>query len=183
MINYKILLPLFILSLITTLLFVGQFYDHHGDKGIFIKHRPTFQQIFYPAIEEADEQFRSLNSLEKQQNEVNREFYTKNHLLETEANGSSAGALIQLTITLFTFGLISLFKKIPYHFMQLVVQFSINIFITILCVYFMLFFDTLTATIILFSIITTSNFITTLLVGRLNNPGRPAKDEIQLTSS
>ena len=35
-------------SILTTILFVGQFYDpQDGDRTFFLKHKPTFKQYFY----------------------------------------------------------------------------------------------------------------------------------------
>ena len=61
--NYKYLFILGSISLLVSVLFVGQFYDHHGDKALFIKHRPTFHMSFYgsPRDEKQDEVKHSVN--------------------------------------------------------------------------------------------------------------------------
>jgi hypothetical protein len=170
--NYKHLLIFGVFSSLLTILFVGQFYDHHGDKNIFIKNRPSFRQIFsfppknpLPATsQDADKKVKEIE---------NENFVLKQ--MEKESDGALfiASVLIQISIMLIIAGCFSFFKKTSLSLRQLIILNSINLLITFFAVSFMLFIDNTTTSIILFLVIVITNYLTIIIHNRLFNHSQP----------
>ena len=101
------------ICLLTTILFVGQFYDpEDGDRSFFIKYRPTFKQYFYSPI--AFHRFlpKKLTLVEEIEENAFQDFIVNREQLKNNNNFFLVSTiLIQTTLTLLTFSLYSLISK------------------------------------------------------------------------
>jgi len=120
-----------IISLFTTILFVGQYIDpKDGDRAFFIKHRPVFQQYFRsPAAYHRYESV-ELTLTEKTEESAFQEFIAGTGVLTGNNTFVPAIALIQLTLTLLICGLYLVISKRSIKHWQLASQFLLNIFPT-----------------------------------------------------
>ena len=154
-------------SILTILLFVGQYYDHHGDRTLFIKHRPTFKQIF--KLNLFDQPRSTKLTVEQQLEEAeNEEFVFKGKLKESHGNITLPAILIQISIMLLVSATFSFVKKVTISWLHLFAQFIVNISITIFLVFYMLWSDNFEAALICFGVLTVTNFLTILLFDRLD---------------
>ena len=160
--NHKYLLSFGVISLLFTVLFVGQFYDHHGDRTMFVKHRPTFQQIFSPhspknpANPTVEEKFGAKDY---------KEFIIDRDLQKGHGNIFVPAVFIQLSLMLLISGMFSLYKMIPIHEVELIVQFVINLFVTWFLLSYALFTDDLESLFWVAAMIL-SNYLTIMLLTR-----------------
>jgi len=180
--NYKYLLIFGVFSSLLTILFVGQFYDHHGDRTLFIKHRPTFRQMFsiphkeyLPAAKQT--------AAEKAEESENEEFLLEQNLRESHGEIFFPSVLIQISIMLLISGCFSFYRKVTLSFWQLIIQFSINILITLLAVLFMLWDDNATTSTILFMTIVVTNYLTIVIQTRVDNYSKVNNLEINSTTN
>jgi hypothetical protein len=168
--NYKHLLIFGVFSSLLTILFVGQFYDHHGDKNLFIKNRPSFRQIFsFPPKNPLPATSQGTEAKVK----GNENFVLKQ--MEKESDGALfiASILIQISIMLIIAGCFSFFKKTSLSPRQLIILNSINFLITFFTVSFMLFIDNTTTSIILFLALIVTNYLTIIIHSSLVNHSQP----------
>lgn len=139
-----------------TFLFVGQFYDHHGDKALFIKHSPSFQQVFsFDSENHLPEAIQVANSKRKE-----RENESGIALFITSI-------FIGFSITFLASGSLSFFKNISFSLQQLYIPFTINFLVTFFATPVLLLIDNSLISYIFFIVLIVSNFLTTLLYNRL----------------
>jgi hypothetical protein len=126
---------------LTTILFCGisrdsEFYE----PTIFVKHRPTTKIYFYTPIGESDMNLSDLSEGGKKEELLYREFIEDQKVYTDNLNRLwfLPPILIQLTLTLFSFGMIRrngiTIKRLLFHFL-------INLFPTTLIVSLMLFYE------------------------------------------
>lgn len=146
--NYKTLFLFGMIFLLTTVLFVGQFYDHHGDRSLFIKHRPTFHQMFHP------------------EEDVYQEFIASRDLPRRHGILMLPSIMIQITIMLLVSGVFSLCKRKALSWLQLIGQFIFNFFITSVGVFSALYYENLMTSIIWLLVSVATNLITIIIIDR-----------------
>ncbi len=161
----------------TTVLFVGQFYDHHGDRTFFIKHRPTFRQMF-SLPSKGKNQLIKLSVAEQLEEDENQEFVSKGNLQESHGSIFIPAALIQICIMLFVSACFSFYKRTSLTHLQLIFQFFINILITFFGVFFMLWNDDSTTSFIWFAILILSNCLTVVFLDRLERRSKKSNEMI-----
>ena len=175
--SYKHLLLLGAFFSLLTILFVGQFYDHHGDKALFIKSRPTFSQIFRP---QAKNQF-PVVSQDSLKNIIDIEdVKTAIRQLERESSGAFfiATMFIEMSILFLLSGCFSLLKKTKFSIRQLIILFSINFFITFFGLSFILFADNATISYTFFVILAITNYLTIIIYNINGEHSKKLKNEI-----
>lgn len=177
--NYKHLLVLGVLSSLLTFLFVGQFYDHHGDKAIFIKNSPTFRQIF---------RFSSNDPLPADSHDAEKKILENEKVVlkqrERESDGAFfiASILIEMSIMLLISGCFSFLEKISFFLSQLAIQFSVNFLIAFLGFSFILFIDDATTSYIFFIALAITNYLTIIIYNIIDNHYKNNKLEIPTTN-
>ena len=166
--KHKIYLVFGTISLLTTILFVGQFYDpEDGDRTLFIKHKPTVKQYFYSPVAYYRYHPTKLSLTEEIEERAFQEFIANRDLFK---NGNTffllAIILIQVTLTLLICGLFSLLAKTAIKNWQLISQFLINLVVTTFGITYILHADNFITSILIGFVITTLNLLTFIL---LNN--------------
>ena len=161
---------------------VGQFYDHHGDRTLFIKHRPTLRQIFSLPSKEQHQSTKPTVA-EKLDEEENDEFVYKGNLEESHGSIIIPSMLIQLCLMLFVCTCFLFYKKISLQYCQLILQLCINILITTFGVFYTLWDDNSTKLFTWFAILTFTNFITIVFFDKLESRSNRDKDIVVVSNS
>ncbi len=158
-------LTLGIVSLLMSILFIGQFYDpEDGDRTLFIKHKPTLKQYFYSPS--AYHRFlpTKLNFNEEIEERKFQEF--KRNMISNTIPIIPL-ILIQVTLTLLIGGIISFFVKKNFNNWQLFTHFIINIVITTFGLLYVLLQDNFFITLIFSFIILIISILSIILIDKI----------------
>jgi hypothetical protein len=173
--NYKQLLIFGVVSSLLTFLFVGQFYDHHGDRTLFIKNRPTFRQLF---ILPPKNPVPAASQDAEKKAEENESFILKQMERESEGALFIASILIETSLMLLISGCFSFLKKTSFFPLQLIIQLSINFLIVFFALSLMLFIDDATTSFIFFITLGITNYFTIIIYNIFDNHSKKNKFEI-----
>jgi hypothetical protein len=159
-------------------LFVGLYRDNEFyEPGLFTKYRPTFKVNFQSPIGMQDLQLNDLPPDSKIEEVAFQEFVIKQHI----QNNSNARLwylpfiLIQLTLTFFSFGIITTRRSLVLKKWQLPAHFAICLIITSPGLEFILSFDNPFSTIIGGLTIMIVNYGTVVLLTRRQNSSEQKK--------
>ena len=160
-----IYLALGAISLLTTILFVGQFYDpEDGDRTFFIKHKPTFKQYFYSPTAYHRFHPSKLTLTEEIEESAFQEF--RNDMTDNSLPILPI-ILMQISLTLLIVGLFSDLFKINLKYWQLLTQFVINVTITSFGLVYILWADNFSTTLIFTFGIVTVNILSVILLEKI----------------
>ncbi len=141
-----------IVSIIITWLFVGLFRDDEFYKpGLFLKHQPTFKMIFYSPIGMSDLLIEDLPNIERAEEIAFQEYVVKKNI--QNKNGVELFfvplILIQTTLTLLSFGIVRLGRKLVYESRQLIAHFTVCFIAIFIGNLFIMSFDKLLLTLLI----------------------------------
>ena len=176
MIGRKNILIVFgIVFVLLTWLFVGLFRDDEFyELTLFTKYKPTFKVIFFSPIGMQDLSLNDL-SAKNQLDEIAFDEFIIKQQLQNNSNGKLwflPYILIQITLTLFAFGIYKTKYGITFNVWQILTHFFINLLITSTGIEFVLFFDRVYIAVILLLFIVIINYLTVSFLKKTNRKTR-----------
>jgi hypothetical protein len=148
-----------------TWLFTGFFRDNeYNELMIFCKYRPTFKVYFYSPVMQSDISVNDLSAKDQYEEHAFEEFVMTKQNRISKSLWYLFCILIQLTLTLMSFGLYRLNRAVDYKIWQLPIHFLINILLTMVLIGFIVVLDKMVWSISLLGLILISNYLIFLLL-------------------